>query len=332
MKFGAFNYIYLLWLLLALMVFYIYVFRKHSKLLSKWGDLSLVNRLITGVSSVKKKLKIVLLLGIILFIIFTLMQPQWGYHWQEMKRKGIDIVIALDTSKSMLADDAKPNRLEMAKREIKDLLNILPGDRAGLVTFAGTSFVQCPLTLDYGTFKLFLDYVNTNSIPQRGTNIGDAIKKSLKAFEQGSNKHKAVILITDGEDHMERIEQASREAKKEGIPIYVIGVGTEEGSPIPVIDNEGNKTYLKDKNGNIVLSRMDDIILKKLALITGGAYINAAGGSMALDKLYAERISKIEKKELESAKRRIYENRYQTPLWIALILLLLEGIISERKR
>lgn len=331
MKFAALNNLHLLWLFLLLVVFYIYTFKKHRRLLSKWGDLPLVNKLIQKLSFTKRKLKVSLLLGSILFIIIALIQPQWGYHWQEMKRKGIDIVIALDTSRSMLADDAKPNRLSMAKREIKDLLKILTGDRAGLVTFAGTSFVQCPLTLDYGAFRLFLDFVNTDSIPQSGTDIGGAIRKSLKAFEKGSKKHRAVILITDGEDHTGGAESAAKEAKQDGVPIYVIGVGSTEGSPIPLINEEGEKTYLKDKSGKIVLSKMDDVILKKIALITGGVYISAAFGPIALDKIYTDRISKIEKKELESARRKIFENRYQWPLAVALILLLLEGIIGERK-
>lgn len=331
MKFGALNYIYLLWLFLAFVGFYFYIFRKRRKLLARWGDLPLVNKLIQEVSFGKRKLKVCLLLGSILFIILALIQPQWGYHWQEMKRRGIDIIIALDTSKSMLADDAKPNRLSMAKREIKDLLKILPGDRIGLVTFAGTSFLQCPRTLDYGASKLFLDFVNTDIIPQSGTDIGGAIRKALKAFEKGSKKHRAIILITDGEDHMGRAESSAREAKNHGVPIYVIGIGTTQGAPIPIIDEEGEKTYLKNRNGKIVLSKMDDVILKKIALITGGAYIGAAGGPMALDKLYTDRISKLEKKELESARRRIYENRYQLPLAIALILLVLEGVIGERK-
>lgn len=331
MKFANISYFHLFWLLLAMAGFYIYIFKNHQKLLARWGDLPLVAKLISRVSFGKRRLKVILLLTAIFFIIITLAQPQWGYHWEELKRKGIDIVIALDASKSMLADDIKPDRLSAAKLELSDLLKVLQGDRIGLVAFAGTSFLQCPLTLDYGAFKLFLDNIDTDIIPQPGTDIGGAIRKAIGAFGKESKKHRAVILITDGEDHSGVLETATQEAKIEAIPIYVIGIGSREGTPIPIIDEGGNKTYLKDKNGNIVLSKLDDLGLKKTALTTGGAYIDAGSGTMALDKIYTERIRKLEKKELESAKRKIYENRFQWPLLIAFMLLVLEGIISERK-
>lgn len=330
MKFAYTNCFHLLWLLLILLIFYMYIFKNYRKLLARWGDLPLVNRLISKVSFAKRRLKIVLLLSGILFIIITLAQPQWGYHWEELKRKGIDIVIALDTSKSMLADDIKPDRLSFAKLQILDLLKVLEGDRIGLVTFAGTSFLQCPLTLDYGAYRLFLDNIDTDIIPQPGTDIGGAIRKAIGAFEKESKKHRAIILITDGEDHSGVLETATQEAKKEAIPIYVVGIGSKEGTPIPIIDKSGNRSYLKDKKGNIVLSKLDDIALKRIALITGGAYIDA--GTVALDKIYTERISRLEKKELESARRKIYENRFQVPLAVAFILLVLEGVISERKK
>lgn len=329
MKFADIRYLHLLWLLFAIIIFYIYIFKSNRKILARWGDLLLVNRLIMNVSFAKKRLKIILILTSILFIIITLAQPQWGYHWEELKRKGIDIIIVLDTSKSMLADDIKPNRLEFAKLQIEDLLKILNGDRIGLVLFAGTSFLQCPLTLDYSAFRLFLDNIDTDIIPQPGTDIGGAIRKALGGFEKESKKHRAIILITDGEDHSGALESATQEAKNQGVPIYVVGIGSREGTPIPIIDEKGNKNYLKDKNGNIVLSKMDDIALKKVALTTGGAYID--GNSMDLEKIYSERISKIEKKELESTRRKIYENRFQWPLTIAFLLLVIEGIVDERK-
>lgn len=329
-KFANVNYFYLLWLLAGLAVFCVYSFRRNKELLAIWGDLLLVSKLISKVSLEKRKFKVVLFLCGIFFIIVSLAQPQWGYHWEELRRTGIDIVIVLDTSKSMLADDIKPSRLSAAKLEIEDLLKILNGDRIGLVVFSGTSFLQCPLTLDYNAFRLFLDDVDTETIPQPGTDIGGAIKKALGTFEKDSKKHRAIILITDGEDHTGALESAAQKAKNEGVPIYVVGIGSSEGTPIPMLDEEGNKSYLKDKKGNIVLSKLDDIGLKKAAFLTGGAYIDA--GAMAIDKIYTERISKIEKKELESAKRRIYENRFQWPLVVALLLLVLEGLLSENKK
>lgn len=331
MKFANLNYFYLLWLLLGLIIFYIYTFRKYRSLLARFGDKPLVSKLISEVSFRKRKLKVILILFSILFIIIALAQPQYGYHWEDLKRKGIDLVIVLDTSRSMLADDIKPNRLAAAKLEIEDLIRVLNGDRIGLVVFAGTSFLQCPMTLDYGAFRLFLDSINTDIIPQPGTDIGGALQKAIKAFEKGSKKHRAVILITDGEDHSETLQNAIEKAKEKGIPIYVVGIGSSEGAPIPIIDEDGNRTYLKDKKDDIVFSKLNDVELKKIALKTGGAYIDANAGAMALEKLYTERISKIEKKELESTTRRIYENRFQWPLIMSLLLLIISGTISERK-
>lgn len=329
MKFAAGNYFYLMWLIVLLIGFYIYSFKKRRKNLARWGELALVSKLITNFSFKKRKVKIVFLLAGLVFSIIALTQPQWGYHWEEMRRRGIDVVIVLDTSRSMLADDAKPNRLSVAKRQIEDLLKMLPGDRIGLITFAGSSFVQCPLTLDYGAFRLFLDHVNTDLIPLRGTDVGGALKKALSVFEKGSKKHRAIILISDGEDHRGLVPGVLKQAKNMDVPIYVVGIGTKEGAPIPIEDSEGNRSYLKDKKGNTVLSKLEDINLKKIALQTGGTY---ASGAVALDQIYNERIAKMEKKELESTRRRIYENRYQIPLAIGLILIIIAGIMSEYKK
>ena len=332
MRFASVYYFNLLWLFLALVVFCFYIFRRYRNALSRWGDFALVEKLINKVSFRKKKIKIGLLLSAILLIIIALAQPQWGYRWEILKRRGIDIVVVLDTSKSMLADDIKPNRLAAAKLEMEDLLQVLQGDSIGLVVFAGTSFLQCPLTLDYRAFRMFLDDVDTNTIPRPGTDIGEALKKALRVFEKDSKKHRAIILITDGEDHSKTLQKAVAEAKTRVVPIYVIGIGSSAGTPIPVVDQEGNKSYLKDTRGNIVLSKLDDISLKKIALATGGAYIDTAAGPMALEKIYTDRISKIDKKDLESVQRKLYENRFQWPLTAALVLLLLSCLLTERKK
>jgi len=332
MKFGNLLYLNFLWLLAVVVFFYVYVQKRNKRLLALWGDIPLVNKLIGNVSFKKRKIKIIFILASLFFIIISLAQPQWGYHWEELKRKGIDIIVCLDTSKSMLADDIKPSRLAATKLEVEDLLKVINGDRIGLIAFAGTSFLECPLTLDYGAFRLFLENIDTDIIPQPGTDIGGAIQKALNAFDKESKKHRAIILITDGEDHSGSLEKSADNAKNMGVPIYIVGMGSEEGTPIAIIDEKGNKSYLKDKKGNIVLSKLDSESLKKAALISGGAYIEGGSGSLALDKIYAERISKIEKKELESSKRKIYENRFQLVLGIALLLLLAEGFLTERKQ
>jgi Ca-activated chloride channel family protein len=332
MKFGSLSYLYLMWCLAGIIVFYVYVQKRNKRLLALWGDLPLVNKLITNVSFTKRKIKTILIITGVFFIILALAQPQWGYHWEELKRKGIDIIVCLDTSKSMLADDIKPTRFAGAKLEIEDLLKVINGDRIGLVAFAGTSFLQCPLTLDYGAFRLFLENIDTDIIPQPGTDIGGAIQKALNAFGKESKKHRAIILITDGEDHSGALEKAAESAKNMGVPVYIVGMGSAEGTPIAIVDEKGNRTYLKDKKGSIVLSKLDSNSLKKAALTSAGAYIEGGFGAIALDKIYTERISKIEKQELESSKRKIYENRFQIALGIALLLLFIEGFLTERKK
>ncbi|MEE3253071.1 MAG: VWA domain-containing protein, partial [Nitrospinota bacterium] len=168
-----------------------------------------------------------------LFLFIALTRPQWGYQWEDYKQEGVDIIIALDVSRSMLAKDIKPTRLERAKRKISDLLNMLKGDRIGLVAFAGTSFVQCPLTLDYAAARIFLNAIDTDLIPVQGTAIGDALRKSTNAFRTQENKSRAIILITDGEDQTGQAMEAAEEAKKAGVKVFTIGIGKEIGAPLP---------------------------------------------------------------------------------------------------
>ncbi|MCK5513335.1 MAG: VWA domain-containing protein, partial [Deltaproteobacteria bacterium] len=205
------------------------------------------------------------MLGIMMGI-FALTRPQWGFHWEEIKRVGVDVMVAIDVSESMLAEDVKPNRLERAKREVIDLIEMMEGDRIGLIAFAGTSFVQCPLTLDYGACKMFLDYIDTDLIPVPGTAIAEAIRTSLKSFNKRERKSKALIIITDGEDHEGEPIDAAKEAKKEGIKIFTIGVGREGGAPIPLKDGSGG--FKKDRKGDMVITHLDEITLQKIALET----------------------------------------------------------------
>ncbi len=331
MEFGTLNYLWLLWLLPGLVVFYLYTFKQKKRTLEQFVGKELFKTLINSVSIKKQRVKPLLIILSILFLILAIIQPKWGFHWEEVKRKGIDIIIALDVSKSMLADDIKPSRLERAKIEIKSLINTLKGDRIGLVAFAGSAFLQCPLTLDYSAAKLFLDNIDIESIPRGGTDIGGAIKKAVGAFEGREKKHRALILITDGEDHKERVMDAVEEARKKGVVIYTIGIGRQEGAPIPIRDEKGNKRYVRDKSGNIVLSKLDTVLLQKVALMTGGKKGTIGAGAFPLEDIYRDEISKMEKKELESKRHKRFENRFQWPLAIAIILLFLEAIMSERK-
>ena len=231
----------------------------------------------------------------------------------------------------MLADDIKPNRLAAAKRKVEDLLKIINGDRVGLVAFAGTAFTYCPLTTDYGAFRLFLDDLDTSVIPLGGTDLNMAIRKSIMSFDTKVKKHKTIILITDGEDHSGQAIEAAKEAKKNGIIIYTIGIGKKEGAYIKIKDENGSEKLLKDKNGQVIKSRLDEIVLNKIALETGGAYTPAYGTEWGLERIYTEEIARIEEKELGSERIKRYENRYQIPLLGALILITLESLIGVRR-
>ena len=244
----------------------------------------------------------------LLFSVLALSGPLYGYKWQTVERKGVDLFIAIDCSKSMLADDIKPTRLERAKREVTDLLSMLEGDRAGLVAFAGTAFIQCPLTLDYQAFHIFMNALGPDYIPVGGTDINGAILEALKGFGEKDNTDKAVILITDGESTVSDAQEAVDEAKRKGVKMFCIGVGTEEGVPVP--DSEGG--FVKDDQGKIVLSRMDESSLSSIASQTGGGYVRSVAGDMDLDRIYRQEIRKdMEQKTLSSGKQKIAEDRFQ---------------------
>ena len=330
MKYENINYLYLLPIVVLMALAYIAFYKNRQNAIKKFVQAELMDSIVALVSKRKQKIKAIFVIVALLFIIFSLVQPKWGYHWEDVERRGIDLVVAVDTSRSMLADDIKPNRLQAAKREISDLINVIDGDRVGLVAFAGTAFLQCPLTLDYGAFNLFLDDINTNLIPVGGTSFGEAIKKSMSAFSSKLKKHKAIVLITDGEDHQGNAMEMAKAAKEQGIVVYTVGVGKKEGAYIKLKDGKGNETLLKDREGKVVKSRLDEVLLNKIALETGGAYTPAYGTQWGLANIYTNIIGNMEEKQLGGRKIKLYENRFQIPLFIALILIVLESLIGER--
>jgi Ca-activated chloride channel family protein len=332
MIFSNLRYAHFFWLLPLLIMFYIWAFRSKRKALETFAQRHLVPVLTSTVNWRSQKLKAAVTILAACFLIFALIGPRWGFQWREVKRQGIDIIVAIDTSRSMLAQDVKPSRLERSKLAVEDLLDLLQGDRIGLIAFSGTSFLQCPLTLDYSAFSMALDAVNTELIPRGGTSISRAIKTATTAFEGKAKKYKALILITDGEDHEGDPVKAAEEAAEQGIRIFCVGVGTREGELIPVMDERGSMGFLKDRRGQVVKSRLDETTLQKIALNTGGGYIRASGTEYGLDIIYNEKIAAMEKKDLESKLQRRYEERYQIPVAIALGLLCLEVFLGERKR
>src|SRR5574341_2131628 len=327
MKYGNLNYLYLLPVIPLLILGYILVLRKKMNDLNKFARIELLLKMGILLSQRRQWLKATLMTVGILFLIFALIEPKWGYRWEEVEKKGIDIVIAVDTSRSMLADDVKPNRLEVAEREIEDLLNTLEGDRVGLVAFAGSAFTYCPLTSDYGAFRLFLNDLSTNIIPLGGTNLAEAIRKGISTFESNSKNHKAVILITDGENHEDDPLKAASKAKEQDIVIYTVGVGRKDGSYIKIKDESNRETLLKDRQGQVIKSRLDEITLNKIALETGGLYTPAYGTQWGLKKIYSDSIAKIEESTYKTQRVKRYANRYQIPLAISIILIALESFL-----
>jgi len=292
----------------------------------------MLKQLTEHVSVQKQKYKYALLVLALLSVVLALIQPKWGYHWEKIQRRGIDVIVAVDVSRSMFADDIKPSRLDRARREILDLIKMMNGDRIGLIAFAGTAFVQCPLTLDYGACRMFVDELNPTLIPRGGTHIGEAIKKAVSAFEGKEKKNRALIIITDGEDHESNVIEAAKLAAEKGIKIYCIGIGTPSGSPIRIKNSKGKKVYLKDSKGQLVLSKLDEKTLKKIALITGGAYIQASASGIELDKIYKDRIAKMNKTGLQSTRQKRYEARFQWPLALALLFIISESLITDYKK
>jgi len=331
MQFGNHAAIMFFWVVLVLFVFYIWAFKVRSKLIEKFVQKNLLAVISDNFSLKKSWLKAGILLMAAIFLVLALIRPQWGYKMEEVKRKGVDIFIALDVSKSMLAEDIKPNRLERSKLAISDMVKNLQGDRIGLIAFAGSAFIQCPLTNDYNGFMLSLNDVDTGAIPKGGTAISLAIKEALNGFENSAKKYRVLILISDGEDHEGTAETLAKEAAKQAAKIYCIGIGNPDGELITVTDYSGAKSYLKDREGKIVKSRLNEQLLQKIALTTGGSYIRATATEFGLNMLYKERISKMEKRDLETKINKRFFERYQIPLAVALMLLLIEPLISERK-
>jgi Ca-activated chloride channel family protein len=264
--------------------------------------------------------------------LFALARPQWGFVWEEVKRTGIDMLIAIDVSKSMLATDVKPNRLERSKFAVKDLVKKLPGDRVALIAFAGTAFLQCPLTIDYNGFLLALDDLTTGSIPRGGTSISGAIREAIAVLKGPDTKYKVLVIITDGEDLEGDALKAAQDAADLGIKIYCVGVGSTEGELIPAIGRDGERGFVTDRSGQVVKSRLNEDILKKIAISTGGSYVRATQSEFGLVLLYDKSISKLEKRDIEAKMRKHYQERYQYFLALAVFLLFLEPLIPERKR
>lgn len=326
----ALHFLWILWLIPLALFFYIWTGIRRQKKTEMIISKDLWSRMMPEFRPKMRYVKSALILLGIFFLGVALLRPQWGYQIREVKRVGIDIYVIVDTSDSMLAEDISPNRMERAKRELIDLLNYLRGDRIGLIAFAGRPFIACPLTVDYSAFRLFIDELDTDLIPVPGTDISGALQKALSSFDPGDNRSKAIILITDGEQTEGRLAAVIQKAKNMGVRIFVIGMGSEKGAPIPLKDGLGFK---KDQAGKVVISSLKEEELQKLALATGGTYVRSVTGDLDLEQIYLKGIKRVlEAKELKLDQKIIGDERFQVPLFFAVLLILLEPLIREAKR
>ncbi|MDP8212600.1 MAG: VWA domain-containing protein [Candidatus Zapsychrus exili] len=328
MKFANWNIFYFIWAIVPVIVFLSLMNKKKQSLREMFVEKHLLDEIAPNLQKKKEKKRIIFISIVLLFSIFALMRPQWGFKWQEIKGEGLDILVAIDTSKSMLTDDVKPNRLGRSKLAVKDLIKKLHGDRIGLIAFAGGSFLVCPFTVDYHGFLLSLDDISPETIPQGGTSLAAAIKEGIATYKSAQGKYKAMIIITDGEDFEGNVADAAREAQKQGIKIFCIGIGTKDGELIRIRNNQGNYEFLKDKQGNFVKSRLNENILQEVSLLTDGTYVHASGARFGLDLIYDQRLVTMEKHEIKSTMEKRYFDRFQIPLLIALIFLCWETLIG----
>jgi Ca-activated chloride channel homolog len=317
----------LLALVTGLAGFLVWAARRRARALAEFVAAALQPTVAPDVDPRRRTLRGWLVVAAAALIVIAIAGPMWGFRWEHVKRQGIDLVVALDTSRSMLATDVKPNRLERAKLAVRDLVDEARGDRLGLVAFAGSAFLQCPLTLDRGAFLESLDAIQVGIIPRGGTALAAAIDTSLDAFEGKQGKNQAIVLITDGESHEGDLDAAIAHAKERGVRIFTVGIGTPEGELIP----GATGGFVKDRQGQVVKSRLDEATLERIAVDTGGVYLRAAGAGLGLSGLYRDHIATLEKRELESTLERRYDLRYQLPLAVAFLLLLLEPLVGERR-
>jgi Ca-activated chloride channel family protein len=312
---------------------FIYVaFRKRQKALERFGNLELVQRLCSGLSQRRRTFKAAVLLTGLSLLLLALARPQFGTRVETVTRAGQDIIIALDVSTSMLAEDIRPNRLEKAKREIASMIDRLEGDRIGLVAFAGEAFVTCPLTLDYGAARMFLSAMDPDLIPLPGTALAEAVRKARSAFVEAETKNKVLIIITDGEDHDGSLEEAVKGTAEDGIVIFTIGVGTPRGVPIPVYDeSDRSQSFKRDPNGEVILTRLDEETLRMIADVSGGSYHRSTSRGIELEAIY-DSVSMMEKKELSARQVTVFDERFQPFLALGLLLILIETLTGDVKR
>ncbi len=329
LRFGNSEFLWGLILIPILTLFYIWSRIARKRALRRFGNEEILKFLMPFASKNRPMFKFFTLMLALAFVIVGIARPQYGSKLKKVKREGIELVIALDVSNSMMAEDIQPNRLDRAKMAISRLVDKLKDDKIGLIVFAGDAYTQLPITTDYNSAKLFLNAVNTQIVPKQGTAIGAAINLAMRSFTPDSKANKAIIVITDGENHEDDAVAAAKSAVENGMVVHTIGMGLPQGSPIPVLLN-GGKEYLKDNTGNVVITKLDETMLEQIAAAGDGVYVRANNAQVGLNTLFDE-INKLDKTELESLVYSDYEDQFQYFFAIAMILILLEFFILERK-
>lgn len=332
MRFANPDILFWLWAIIPLGFILFWLRQRKMKVLYRFAQAPLLAELIKSYDQRKERYKDFLMILVFFFSILALARPQWGFRLEQVKRQGLDMILALDTSKSMLTQDVKPNRLERTKLAARDLIKKLKGDRIGLVAFAGDAFLVCPLTVDYGGFLLTLNDVNVNTIPRGGTNLASAIEEAIKEHDTTPAKYKVVIILSDGENLDQDPLPLAAKAKEKGVRIYCVGIGTPEGELVRVPDETGQHDFLKDENGNFIKSRLNEKLLEQIALTTGGIYVRSSGAEFGLDLIYDRELSKFEKRDIEARMEKRYFERFQIPLGLAFLALVMATLMNNRRK
>jgi Ca-activated chloride channel family protein len=333
-SFMTFAYPEFLWLAVivpaALLVFFWWSWRTRQKLMAQFIHTRLLPGLIVGMSPGREKFRAALFVAACIFLILALARPQWGYDLEEVKQRGLDVVVAIDTSKSMLAQDITPYRLARAKLAALDLMQQAKSDRLGLVAFAGTAFLQCPLTIDDVAFRQSVESLDVNTLPEGGTAIAEAIETALQAFKE-NDSHKVLVLFTDGEDHDSDALAAAKKAEDAGVIIFTIGIGSAEGELLRIRGADGQTDYVRDENGNVVKSHLDESLLQQIAGPSGKGFYLPLRGANTIDLLYQRGLAPLPKTESQEKWVKRPRERYQWPLALAVVLLIIEMLFPERK-
>jgi Ca-activated chloride channel family protein len=326
-RFANPEFLYLLLVLPVMILFFIYTGISRKKAIRKYGDPELIRQLMPEASPKRQRLKFALLFVAVTALVFVIARPQFGSKIETVKRQGVEIMVCLDVSNSMMAEDIKPNRLEKAKQMLSRMTDGFSDDKVGLIVFAGDAFTQLPITSDYISAKMFLSSINPSMVSSQGTAIGAAINLAMRSFTPDEKAGKTVLLITDGENHEDDAVKAATSAAEKNVTVNVVGIGLPQGAPIPL---SGTNNFMKDAGGNVVVTQLNEQMCREIAAAGKGIYVRADNTNSALRTLQSE-INKMDKSEVDSKVYSEYDEQFQLLAWITLVLLILEFLVMERK-